>query len=88
LQSGPLQAGRALLHALPLQPGQRRRTRPQRQTILPLQTGLARRVVARIISRRVGLPQRALPADDLAADALSGVDLARDALIAQRLLKA
>ena len=59
-----------------------------RKAVLPLQAGLTRRVVAQIIvSRRIGLPQRALLADDLAADALRGVDLTHDALIAQRLLR-
>src|ERR1700722_15772675 len=58
------------------------------QAVLPLQARLPRRVVARIIvSRRIGLPQRALLRDDLPPDALGGVDLAHDALIAQRLLR-
>ena len=59
-----------------------------RQAVLPLQAGLTRRVVAQIIvSRRIGLPQRALLGDDLSPDALGGMDLAHDALIALRLLR-
>src|ERR1700733_448150 len=66
-----------------------------RRSILPLQAGLTRRIVARIsrvvaqiiVSRRIGLPQRALLGDDLPSDALRGMDLAHDALVAQRLLR-
>src|SRR6185312_12953850 len=65
------------------------------QAVLALQAGLTRRVVARtiwvvaliIVSRRIGLPQGALPGDDLPSDVLRGMDLAHDALIAQRLLR-
>jgi len=77
-----------------------RRTGTLRQAVLPLQSGLTRRIVAqvrigivaqivpaRIVSVRIGLPQRALLADDLAADALRGMNLAHDALVAQRLLR-
>src|SRR6185437_9807144 len=60
---------------------------PLRQAVLPLQAGLTRRIVAQIIPVRVGLPQRALPADDLPADALGRMNLSHDALVAQRLLR-
>jgi hypothetical protein len=54
-----------------------------RQAVLPLQAGLTRRVVAQIVvSGRIGLPQGALPGDNLPPDALGGMDLAHDALIA------
>ena len=70
-----------------------RRTRTLRQTVLPLrqavlslQTGLTHGIVAQIVPVGIGLAQRALPGDDLAADALGGVNLAHNALVTQRLL--
>jgi hypothetical protein len=64
-----------------------RRAGTLRQAVLPLQAGPTRRIVAQIIPVRIGLPQRALPANDLTADALRGMNLAHDALVAQRLLR-
>ena len=87
LESRPLHAGRIprplharLLQTSLLQTGTLRR-------ILPLQAGLTRGIVARIIPVRIGPPQRALPRDDLAANILRRVDLSHDALVAQRLLR-
>jgi hypothetical protein len=71
---------------------------PLRQAILPLETRLALRIGSRPRgigsgSRRIGsrpgrvlLPLNAPLGNDLAADALGGVNLANDALVAQRLL--
>lgn len=77
LQSWPLCAGRILrsLHARLLQTGTLWR-------ILPLQAGLTRGIVAQVIPVRIGLSQRALPRDDLAADILRCVDLPHDPLVA------
>jgi hypothetical protein len=102
LQSGLLRAGsiRRLLHArrrtdLSLTVWRARRLRliwPRLiGLLLPLQAGLAcgiiGLVVTQIIPVWIGLPQRALLADNLAADILRGMNLAHDALIAQRLLR-
>jgi hypothetical protein len=59
---------------------------PLRQAVLSLQTGLTHGIVAQIVPVGIGLAQRALPGDDLAADALGGVNLAHNALVTQRLL--
>src|SRR5258708_18557263 len=52
-----------------------RRAGTLRQAVLPLRTGLARRIVALVISVRIGLPQRALPAAACAGDGLLGMNL-------------
>jgi hypothetical protein len=54
---------------------------------LSLLPGLARGIVAQIVPVRIGLPQRALPRDNLTADILRGMNLPHDALVAQRLLR-
>ena len=78
---------RLSLLSRPVRLSRRGRAGPLRRAILSLRAGLTRRVIAWIISGRIGLPQRALLADDLAADALRGVDLAHDALVALGLLR-
>jgi hypothetical protein len=54
---------------------------PLRQAVLSLQAGPTRGIVAQIVPVRIGLTQRALPGDDLAADALGGMNLAHNALV-------
>jgi len=57
------------------------------QIVLPLRSGLTRRIAARIGTVRIGPPQRALLRDDLTADDLRRVHLAHDALVARGLLR-